>query len=247
MSIPLAQLIGMFCTLFFLGLLLTIPLYKFDLDKFAKSPVFVKILFWVPIFIIFIGVLYASNPLRLAFLTLIILAATWEVVSKSKSAKFSNSAYYYLGTFSILMLYFCLLEAAYPDNFVILLITLTFATVLADVSAFFFGNYLGKHKLPSWLNNRKSWEGVFGQGVGALFGVLLVNQVLSSTVSIWLFVPIALGSIFGDLLNSYVKRRLDIKDWSNVIPGHGGLIDRLSSIAGSAFLLFYFIKVTGLN
>jgi phosphatidate cytidylyltransferase len=56
-------------------------------------------------------------------------------------------------------------------------------------------------------------------------------------------VALGAGSALGDLTNSYVKRKLAIDEWGRAIPGHGGILDRFSSMAGSAVLVFYFLLI----
>lgn len=244
-SVPLTSLIILFSTLLVIGIGLTLPLYKFDLQKFIRSRLFVKIIFWVPIFTIFVGVLYANQLLRLLTLMVLIIAIFMEI-SKQRKSGFGKLLTVYFLLFAVSMGHFYFIGAGYQTRFVNILITIAFATVLADVTAFFFGNYFGVHKLPATLNKNKSWEGVSGELVGAIFGVLLVNAFIEPVLSLWLFLSIGIGSIIGDLANSFVKRKLDINDWSNAIPGHGGFVDRLSSIAGSVVLTLYFLKITGL-
>jgi CDP-diglyceride synthetase len=244
-SVPLANLVWIFCILLLAGFILTIPLYKFNMGKFIKSKLFIKIIFWVPIFVVLVGVLYANQLIRLFVLTVVLLAALGEFV-QNYVPKNRKILFIFFVLFTVFLAHFYFLGTLYKTEFINLLITLAFATVLADVTAFFFGNYFGKHKLPVMLNKNKSWEGVFGELVGALLGVVLVNAFILPVLSIWLFLPIGFGSIIGDLTNSFVKRKLNIKDWSSAIPGHGGFIDRLSSIAGSTFLLYYFLKLTGI-
>ncbi|MBI1857027.1 phosphatidate cytidylyltransferase [Candidatus Saccharibacteria bacterium] len=226
-----------------LGLALTIPLFKFDLSKFLRSSLFVKILFWIPIFVVFLGVLYASNPLRSLILIGLFLASFIEVVRITEKAKDKLTPAVYFLFLTIGLVHFSLLNIRFADEFIRLLITISFASVLSDVTAFFFGNYLGKNKLPRALNPNKSWEGVAGQIIGAGIGVLLVNIFVQSVVHLWIFIPIGVGAATGDLANSYVKRKLGIKDWSNNIPGHGGFVDRLSSLVGSVVATFYFLLV----
>jgi phosphatidate cytidylyltransferase len=244
-DVPLLKLLVLFLCLLFLGAGLTIPLYKFDIRKFVRSRLFIKILFWVPIFVILTGLLYASQQIRLAVLVLLMLSALVELL-KNYDSRHKTVMILYFTIFSVFLGHFYFIGADYKPHFVNLLITIAFATVLADVTAFFLGNYLGKHKLPEVLNKNKSWEGVIGEVAGALLGVILVSLFVEPLLSVWLFVPIGLGSVFGDLANSFVKRRLKIKDWSAAIPGHGGFIDRLSSVAGSVALTFYYLKITGL-
>lgn len=245
-NIPLQSLLIVFATLLVFGIELTIPLFKFNYRRFFKSALFIKIVLWVPIFGVFLALLYGTNAFREAVLGVLLLASLAEIINTGRRSRHKLLLGVYYVLFSIALGHFYFLKTTYSSTFINLLITICFATVLADVTAFFFGNYLGKHKLPAWLNKNKSWEGVAGQILGAFFGVLIVNTFITPVLSIWIFLPIGLGSAVGDLVNSYVKRKLEIKDWSNSIPGHGGFIDRLSSIAGSAVITFYFLKITGL-
>jgi phosphatidate cytidylyltransferase len=244
-SVPLAHLIVLFCVLLVAGTLLTLPLYDFDYRRFIKTKLFIKIIFWIPIFLVFVGLLYMSNTARLLVWVLLLVLALGELLKIIRYSKTSNLVVpiiFYVA-FSFALLHFFILGVVYKRQFVDLLITICFASVLSDVTAFFTGNYLGEHKLPAVFNKNKSWEGVAGQILGSLIGVVLVNKFVIQTPIMFIFLPIGIGAAVGDLANSYIKRFLDIKDWSNNIPGHGGYIDRLSSLAGSALLMFYFVKL----
>ena len=126
-------------------------------------------------------------------------------------------------------------------NFPTTLIYVIIGTAVSDVGGFFLGNSIGYHKLPEAINKKKSWEGVAGQIIGALIGVTITKFYIFGTGSLWLFIPIGIGSAAGDLLNSTTKRILGIKNWSNNIPGHGGFLDRFCSLAGSSTLSFYWL------
>jgi phosphatidate cytidylyltransferase len=242
-DVPIKSLIILFSLIFVVGICLTLPLFKFNYRKFIKSALFIKILFWIPIFIVFTGLLYAGSVTRLAFLAALMVASLAEFTKVVSKRRQKARLYLYFIFFSLGLAHFYLLGRGYPAGFVNLLITLCFATVLSDVAAFFCGNYLGRHKLPGWLNGSKSWEGVAGQLIGAFAGVALVNALVAPVVSLWLFLPLGIGSALGDLANSLAKRDANIKDWSQAIPGHGGFIDRFSSIAGSAALLFWYLRL----
>jgi phosphatidate cytidylyltransferase len=242
-NIPLAQLVCVFTVLLAAGTLFTVPLFKFNWHKFLHSNLFIKIIFWIPIFGIFLAALYMGNPARLVLLTILLAISLMEFISVLRTRAYSLLPCVYFLLFSLALAHLILIEKFQSTEFVNLLITMTFASVLADVTAFFLGNYFGYHKLPVALNKNKSWEGVAGQILGAFFGVLIVNTFINPVLSLWLFLPIGLGSAAGDLANSFVKRRLNIKDWSKAIPGHGGLIDRLSSFAGSVIITFYCLKI----
>ena len=79
--------------------------------------------------------------------------------------------------------------------------------------------------------------------MGAFLGILLLNYVLGLNYSWLLFLPIGIGAAVGDMVNSIAKRINGIKNWSNLIPGHGGFLDRFCSLAGSVTLVYYYIKL----
>lgn len=116
-----------------------------------------------------------------------------------------------------------------------------YMALLSDVTAFFFGNVLGKHRLPDALNSHKSWEGVAGQLVGAMLGYVAVSAIID--VPVWLALIVGIGAALGDLCNSFVKRKGGFKDWSNTLPGHGGFIDRLCSLGYGSLLVTFVILV----
>jgi len=116
----------------------------------------------------------------------------------------------------------------------------------ADVGAYFGGSAFGGPKLAPKLSPNKTWSGFFsGQVVaiilGAVFGAIINIGWVSGAI---LALPIAILSVLGDLFESGVKRELGVKDTGGLMPGHGGLLDRLDSlmaaIVGFAIMLFLF-------
>ena len=108
---------------------------------------------------------------------------------------------------------------------------------LSDTGAYFTGMALGKHKLAPIISPKKTVEGLVGGVVGAIVGVFLYGLILQLAfdfrVSYW-YAPIygilgSLGAVFGDLCFSAIKRQTGIKDYGNLIPGHGGILDRFDS------------------
>lgn len=123
----------------------------------------------------------------------------------------------------------------------LLIVILILLVVVADVGAFFTGKSLGKHKLAPSVSPGKTWEGLWGGLAGAL----------ALTVGVWAVLPpdyahlelgslIVIGlactgaSVLGDLTVSMVKRGCGVKDSGTLLPGHGGLLDRLDSICGAS-------------
>ena len=109
---------------------------------------------------------------------------------------------------------------------------------LSDTGAYFVGLAFGKHKLAPVISPKKSVEGVFGGVLGAILGMVLYCLVLQMffdfTVN-YLYALIygilgSLAGVFGDLCFSVIKRQTGIKDYGNLIPGHGGILDRFDSM-----------------
>jgi phosphatidate cytidylyltransferase len=105
---------------------------------------------------------------------------------------------------------------------------------IADIAAYFAGRAWGRHKLAPSISPGKTWEGV----AGALAGVTLYGIIATHIAGYippawlpWLLLLVALTaiSIMGDLFESLVKRQAGVKDSGNILPGHGGLLDRLDS------------------
>ncbi|MBE6977114.1 MAG: phosphatidate cytidylyltransferase [Ruminococcaceae bacterium] len=108
----------------------------------------------------------------------------------------------------------------------------------SDTGAYFIGVLFGKHKMAPVISPKKSWEGFYGGIVVAVLGMalyaLLLRQIwnISASYGIALIYGLlgALAGVFGDLSMSVIKRQVGIKDYGNLIPGHGGVLDRFDSV-----------------
>jgi len=115
---------------------------------------------------------------------------------------------------------------------------------MSDSGAYFTGILFGKHKLAPNISPKKTIEGLFGGIVVAILGVLLYCYVLqkafhmnvSYTNGLAYGILGSLGAVFGDLCFSAIKRQAGIKDYGNLIPGHGGILDRFDSVVVVAIL-----------
>ncbi len=109
---------------------------------------------------------------------------------------------------------------------------------MADSGAYFAGRYLGKHKLAPNISPNKTIEGVIGGVAGAVLGMLIYCFVLdmafdftaSYLIGVSYGVVGSMAAVFGDLTFSVIKRQTGIKDYGNLIPGHGGILDRFDSM-----------------
>ena len=116
---------------------------------------------------------------------------------------------------------------------------------ICDTSAYFAGRALGRHKLAPVLSPKKSVEGAIGGVVGSCLAGALYAYCLSlpvaETAVICAFTSVV--SQFGDLFASAIKRNHDIKDYGNLIPGHGGILDRFDSVIITAPFIYILCEV----
>lgn len=120
---------------------------------------------------------------------------------------------------------------------------------LNDVFAYLVGVTLGKHRLCERISPKKSWEGFVGGLVGAVGSAVLFGYILGGDLLIWggLGFVTALAGVAGDLVESLIKREADVKDSGQMMPGHGGFLDRFDALLiATPFALFYLI-VTSLS
>ena len=113
-----------------------------------------------------------------------------------------------------------------------------FMAFLSDIGAYFAGRFLGKHKMSPIISPKKTVEGMIGGILLDVIGLVLYALLLEKSFGLqvnYLFAGIygllgAFGAVFGDLCFSVIKRQTGIKDYGNLIPGHGGVLDRFDSV-----------------
>lgn len=134
----------------------------------------------------------------------------------------------------------------------ILVIMIFICSWVNDTLAYCAGVTMGKHKMSPKLSPKKSIEGLIGgllgaAVVGGVYGYFLDKYVYSIEKSILVFAIIgflgAIVAVIGDLTASAIKRNNDIKDYSKLIPGHGGILDRFDSIIFTAPVIYYLIML----
>lgn len=139
------------------------------------------------------------------------------------------------GAISIVLFAFALVSLRELYGPSVLLLTLL-AIWAIDSGAYFAGRKFGKHKLAVYVSPGKTWEGVFG---GALFTFTFLFSVMSVFQTTYNFpilgmalmlTVVAMVSVFGDLFESVLKRQAGLKDSGNLLPGHGGVLDRIDSL-----------------
>ena len=162
--------------------------------------------------------------------------------------KFSiNDAFYMMGGVFFLALPMQLFISIRDYNFSLMIYLLLIST-MTDVFAYVTGMLIGKNKLLEDISPKKTWEGTIGGTVFATFisvayymTVINPNVAIIKIIGITVFLSI-LGQ-FGDLAFSAIKRYYDKKDFSNLIPGHGGILDRIDSLIFVLLGFMFFISL----
>ncbi len=194
----------------------------------------------------FIYTLYESvHPVVYSFYALYVIAIFLSELFRKKENPISNWAYFFLGQIYI-ALPFSLL------NFIILingfqpwlLLALFIILWVNDTGAYITGISIGKHKLFERISPKKTWEGFIGGVVFAMLGGYVLSLFIPD-IQLWAWLVFAfLVSVFGtlgDLSESLLKRTLNVKDSGQIMPGHGGILDRFDSmlLIAPMILIFY--------
>ena len=132
-----------------------------------------------------------------------------------------------------------------PDgrSWIIALLAVTFAT---DTAAYAVGRLIGRHRMAPRISPGKTWEGAAGGYVAGVAAAVIAPLALGIEPSVAGLITIALtlpaAAEVGDLLESALKRRIGVKDTSRLLPGHGGLLDRMDSLLVAGPLLYWLLQ-----
>ena len=123
-----------------------------------------------------------------------------------------------------------------------------FTVWVNDIFAYLVGCSIGKHKMCPSISPKKSWEGFAG---GVLFAVgfaMAAGYMMEGDIYLWggLGAVVALAGVVGDLLESKIKRECGVKDSGNLIPGHGGMLDRFDALLLAAPVAYLYMTILGL-
>ena len=158
------------------------------------------------------------------------------VFSKKHSAESIMPSMLALCYPQLFLIFMYLMEMTTPrDISILMLLTAFAASVFTDSLAYFTGRAMGRRKLCPEISPKKTVEGAAGGLVGGAAGVFLAGLIFGSgRFSLLIYIPLGIVlsafSQIGDLSASMIKRYCGVKDYGNLIPGHGGLMDRLDSV-----------------
>ena len=151
----------------------------------------------------------------------------------------------FIATYPTFLVGFAILLLA-PEDGVGRVFVFLITTVCSDVGGYAAGVLFGRHPMAPTISPKKSWEGFAGSVLLCIVaGSLTVHFILdhSWVIGIALGVGVAIAATVGDLMESLIKRDLGIKDMSNVLPGHGGIMDRLDSLVVVAPIVWAVLRL----
>ena len=186
------------------------------------------------------GYLFVIYLIALALIITCFLAFFQDVQSES----FLWTALQYL--YPALLLMFMLMINDFEENALIMLLLAFTISPFSDTFAYFVGSMIGGKKLCPKLSPKKTWSGAIGGTIGGILASLLVYWIFAPSIGVasqfWFFFVLgfiaSIVNIFGDLFESFIKRKVGIKDMGKIVPGHGGVMDRIDGTSFVAIVIY---------
>ena len=210
---------------FMLGFRESLTLYKIDTNLWLYA---LALGVWILAF-------FSARPVEAAFIACVILAS---VVAYKQNLSPKSILPFLYPTLPFLALY-----SVYVDFGVLRVVWLILIVALCDMGAYFGGRIFGKTPF-SPTSPKKTLEGVIiglavAIVVGSIAGILMLNTHFLLAIILSLFVAVC--GVFGDLYESYLKRRAEVKDSGSILPGHGGILDRFDAVLFGAVGMHFFL------
>ncbi len=189
------------------------------------------------------GELLASS---LSFSTLVISTLyLFRIVSLKDQFRDMTSAVFGMFYVSFLISHFVLIRRL--DDGKAWLFLILIATYIGDGAAYFAGTYLGRHSLYTLLSPKKTIEGAIAGLIGCIFATYACKYAflrhLSGTHALWIGLALGISGQVGDMVESLLKRSVNVKDSGTLLPGHGGMLDRIDSILFTGPVGFYAARI----
>lgn len=220
-------------------------------EKEKKTPDFIRFIAYLMItFLYFQNTLNGNLGLTLdyrltagIFLTLLLPVVLYhnEKVYNIKDGFYLLGGVFFLGCSMALF-------SIYRSIGLPIILFLFLITIITDSYAYFIGMLIGKHKLLEVISPKKTWEGTIGGSlvctfICTVFYITVINPSASIIPISVIVLFLSLIGQFGDLFFSAIKRTYKVKDFSNLMPGHGGVLDRLDSIIFVMLAFTFFLNI----
>ncbi len=234
-----ATYIGVVATKLLLSLLLCLAVYEWLAISKSQDKNPIIFLFASAIILFQFPILYEASICLLAFIIGFYYVRNIHIPGKNLEL----FGFLYIAVAALLMVH--LVVPCFTEN----LLWITIAIIIAvDTASFFTGKTIGGLKLAPKISPKKTWSGL----IGGVCGGLVVGLVLFSTMNYSLdlmhisyILCIIFSAIMGDLIESWLKRKFDVKDSGKILPGHGGILDRFdSALLCSYFMALFYVFIT---
>jgi len=227
------------------ALVATYELYRMLADS-GRSPLTVPGLIGAVLFAL-IPLCPDARALPAALAAAIIVTLAGSALGASRSGRFPDWAWTLAGMLYIGWLLSYLVALAELENGWRWVLLTLFAVFASDTAAYFGGRAWGRHPLAPGISPAKTQEGTVAAFLGAILAVMVLPLILHLPIPWWqgllLGLLVGLFSQLGDLAESAVKRSCGVKDAGGLIPGHGGVLDRLDSILFSGIVVYYYVSL----
>ncbi len=182
-----------------------------------------------------ISVIYFYWGYQIALLFIIVFALIYMFTNNRLN---HNNMWFSFGVCYLSLPMVCIIMLRMDDSIGLNYVLFLFIVVwMTDIGAYFVGKLIGGSKLMPAISPKKTWSGAFGGLVFSLVGAIILASIVENRVPpsyMVLAIFLSIISQFGDLFESWVKRRFNKKDSGLIIPGHGGILDRIDGLLTSA-------------
>ena len=228
----------------FLEFIIILAVREFIIMTYGHSNVFKRPLMWIGA--IFIPICFYLQNFHLFFAVLFLLifiSFLMKMFSEKPTEKvFEDVSESVFASLMLPLLFsFLMLIRSIDTKWLLFLFLIVWAS---DTFAFFTGIAFGKHKLIPKISPAKTVEGLLGGLTGAIIVAFIVNYYLLNIGFIIMFIiaiDVIVAGVIGDLAESMLKRSNSVKDSGNLIPGHGGILDRFDSVLFAAPILYFYL------
>jgi len=190
---------------------------------------------------LFLYIIFLNNFYFVILLSLIFLIAIYEIKFLFKKNFFH--LFFCLCILFLVFVYSFFKLRGHLDQDYIYLFWFLLTVWMSDIGGYFFGKLIGGFKLSKW-SPKKTYSGLFGSLLFSQSSFLFISfssyPISYSFKVFWIQFVIFILSVLGDLFFSYIKRKNNIKDYSSLIPGHGGLLDRVDGLIFVIIFLYMF-------
>lgn len=251
--IGICYLGGYYFLAFTLGIGL-ISFYEFSILVKNKDAYVNKVLGFLITAFLIINSYFDFFPFHYSVLIGILLLLLYELFRDKSSAIINLGTtllgIFYIGLFSSTLIGIREMYSGFSyeyENGGLLIISMMITIWMCDSAAYFLGTAFGKHRLFPRVSPKKSWEGAVAGFIFSIATMIFMKTVLVDfiTMNQAITIGIIIGSFgqIGDLIESLIKRDANVKDSSDLIPGHGGILDRFDSLLYSAPIVFLYFSL----